>query len=201
MLRTLALAFAFTPLLGGCHGPAPAGGADRAPGIANAGQRAPDADVAPPPPPAQEASAVLGHYQLGDTRVEFRDAVWLPEQDGTVSVLLTPSVLSAEEREKVLASTSFPGLPLLDKRVEGWADRYPFVVVKLYLDEEAGAVGVRKYYVLASSIAEPNHTDNLNGFPDPAHPIRLEGAAGTRRLQFSGEEDISGVPRRWAFEI
>ena len=60
---------------------------------------------------------------------------------------------------------------------------------------------MRSYYLLASSIHEPNYTDNLNGFPDAGHPLGLERVDGMRRLRFSGEDELGGMVRRWEFDV
>ena len=89
----------------------------------------------------------------------------------------------------------------MSKRVPGYADRYPFVVIRLRLEGEGDAATVRSYYLLASSIHEPNYTDNLNGFPDAGHPLELERVDGMRRLRFSGEDELGGMMRRGEFDV
>ncbi len=201
------LLFAPILLLAACGGPAPVAQApadnsatDR-PGLTSAPVAGEGGGTARAP--AMEAAAPsFGYYSQGQSRVEFHDAVWLPAEPGTVSVLLAPTPLSAQERAEVLASTTFPGLPLMSKRVDAYPDRYPFAVVRLRVEGEGDAMRVRGYYLMAFAIHEPNYTDNLNGFPDARHEVELEQAAdGTRRLRFSGEDEMAGAVRRWALDV
>lgn len=157
--------------------------------------------AAPAPAPAAQG-ADIGYYRLGDTQVALRGALSLPGEPGTINVLLTPTLLDAGERAEVLASTAWPGMPLMSKKSEAYADRYPFVTVKLNIDGPIEPANVRSYYIMAYGIREPNHTDNLNGFPGELSRVeRLEIADGRLRLRFSGQEEISGETRRWSFEI
>ena len=203
MLRTALMLLTTILLLAGCDRKAePAGGTAATTAATSATPGGTDAVQGPDGRLAETASRPLGHYSAGDTRVEFREAVWLPAvEPGTLSVLLAPTALSEEERVAVLESTGFPGGPLMSKRVPGYADRYPFVVIRLRLEGEGDAATVRSYYLLASSIHEPNYTDNLNGFPDAGHPLGLERVDGMRRLRFSGEDELGGMVRRWDFDV
>lgn len=148
------------------------------------------------------AAKTLGHYTLGDVRLDLRDATRLPSEPGVVRVLLTPDVLDAEARQAVLASPQFPALVLAGRRIDGYPDRYPFVVVELRHEGAPSAAGVGSFCVMASSIGEPHHTDNINGMPDADARVERLQVDGTRlRMAFSGDTEISGVPRSWAFDI
>lgn len=147
----------------------------------------------------------IGHYTLGGVRVTLREAMVIPGEPGEVTLMLTPTALSEEERAAVLASATWPGIPLMSKRTPEYADRYPFVTVKLSHEGELAATNVRNYYIMAYGIAEPNHTDNINGFlgshGGKARLDALERKGDRVLLKFSGEEEISGETRSWAFDI
>lgn len=152
--------------------------------------------------PADAQTHGYGYYSNGDTRIELRDVVWLPGAPGEVALLLAPTVLSPEEREAISAPGPFPGMPLLSKRVDEYGDRYPFVVVKLTIEEAGGVSQVRNYYVMAQAIREANHTDNLNGFPNDKNVVQWDVSEdGTRRLRFSGEEEFDDSVRRWEIDV
>ena len=189
-------ACAFALLVSACSG---ADSGDASPSAA--ATSAPSA-AASPAPAAETQAREAGFYRLGDTRVALRGVLTLPGEPGTVNVLLTPTVLDAGERAEVLASTAWHGMPLMSKRTEAYPDRYPFVTVKLDIDGALAPASVRSYYIMAYGIREPNHTDNLNGFPGASSRIEtLEIADGRLRLRFSGQEEIGGETRDWSFDI
>lgn len=161
--------------------------------------------AAEPVPETAPATAEIGYYTIGDARVTLADALVLPGEPGEVTLMLTPTALTAEERVAVLASATWPGMPLMDKRTADYPDRYPFVTVKLSYQGTLAPANVRNYYVMAYGIAEPNHTDNINGlfgFPgDKARLGRLQQEGDRVWLKFSGEQEINGEPRSWAFDI
>ncbi|QNN71275.1 hypothetical protein [Thermomonas carbonis] len=119
--------------------------------------------------------------------------------------MLTPTALTVEERAAVLASSTWPGMPLMDKRTADYPDRYPVVTVKLSHEGALERANVRNYYVMAYGIAEPSHTDNINGlldFPgDKARLERLQPQGDRVSLKFSDEREIDGEISSWAFDI
>lgn len=151
------------------------------------------------------ATAEIGHYTLGAARVALVEALVLPGEPGEITLMLTPTALTAEERAQVLASSTWPGMPLMSKRTAAYPDRYPFVTVKLSHEGAPELANVRNFYIMAYGIAEPNHTDNINGLLGPdaskARLERLERRGDRVLLKFSGQEDISGEMRSWAFDI
>ncbi len=165
--------------------------------------------AAPPPvsggdrPAATETPAGrdLGHYTIGDTRVPLREALVAPGETGELVVLLTPTALLPEERAALLEE-GWPWTVLMQKNDGGYPDRYPFVSVKLYVDGEIAPSNVRSSYIMAQSIAQPNHTDNINGLPNAVNRVeRLELQGDRLILEFSGQEEIGGELRSWAFDI
>lgn len=177
-------------LLGACQGrdasdATPAAAAEPAPDVPTAGAA---------------ATATRGHYTIAGTTVAFTHALRLPDEDGKLRVLLTPDALSAEEQATILAE-SWTGLSLLSKRTVQYSDRYPFVVVEVRTEGGVSAEQVKHFYVMASGIAVPNHTDNINrsGFD---HGVELLEVQGERvHLRAAGEEEINGESRSWAFDV
>ena len=159
-----------------------------------------------PPAPASEAqtaeaSAVtVGHYGIADTTVEFAHTTRLPDRDGKLRFLLTPDALSAEEQASVL-SEPWAGMSLLGKRTARYSDRYPFMVVEVRTEENDTTMQVKHLYIMASDIAVPNHTDNINRATHN-HGVELLETQGKQvRLRGSGSEEIGGESRHWAFDV
>lgn len=153
-----------------------------------------------PAPAAAATPASTGHYTIAGTTVALNHALRLPDQGGKLRVLLTPDALGAEEQATILAE-SWVGLSLLSKRTAQYPDRYPFVVVEVRTEGGVSAGQVEYFYVMASGIAVPNHTDNINrsGFD---HGVELLELQGDRvRLRAAGQEEINGEPRSWAFDV
>jgi hypothetical protein len=172
------------------------------------GRDAADATPAPDGPaaltaeaaPAPTSPASSGHYTIAGTTVAFNHALRLPDEDGKLRLLLTPDALSAEEQATVLGE-SWAGLSLLSKRTAQYADRYPFVVLEVRTEGGVSAAQVKHFYVMASGIAVPNHTDNINrsGFDHGVELLELQGERV--RLRAAGEEVINGESRGWAFDV
>ena len=182
-------------LLGACQGRDASDAAPAADAALAPTQPAPSAAARP-----EAATAAIGHYTLAGTTVAFTHALRLPDQDGKLRLLLTPDVLTADEQATVLGE-SWPGLSLLSKRTAQYADRYPFVVIELRTEGEVAAAQVSHFYVMASGIAVPNHTDNINR-SGHNHGVELLEVRGERvRLRASGQEEINGEPRDWAFDV
>jgi hypothetical protein len=151
-------------------------------------------------PAAAASPASSGHYTIAGTTVAFNHALRLPDEDGKLRLLLTPDALSAEEQATVLGE-SWVGLSLLSKRTAQYADRYPFVVLEVRTEGGVSAAQVKHFYVMASGIAVPNHTDNINrsGFDHGVELLELQGERV--RLRAAGEEVINGESRGWAFDV
>jgi hypothetical protein len=198
MHRLIALSLVVACALCACTDAAP--GPEAASAAPQPVVAAPVAANAPAP-----ATAAIGHYTLGEARVALVEALLLPGEPGELTLMLTPTALSPEERAEVLASTTWPGMPLMSKRTAEYPDRYPFVTVKLSHEGAPDPANVRNFYIMAYGIAEPNHTDNINGLLGPdagkARLERLERQGDRVLLKFSGEEEISGETRSWEFDI
>lgn len=189
-MRSVSALVAVAGLLAGCTQAEPTASAASAPA-------SPAASAVPAP-----VSRSLGHYTLGDVRVDLRGAMRLPADAGAMRLLLTPEEIDADLRAAVLASRQFPGMALFARRIEGYPDRYPFVVVELRHEGAPEPANVRGYYVMAANIGEPNHTDNLNGMPGgDARVGRLQVEGEQVRMEFSGRAEIGGKPRSWAFDV
>lgn len=155
------------------------------------------ASTAPAP-----ASDILGHYTLGDKTLELRDATVLQNDSELIKVLLTPTVLTDEERAAVLELSKFPGMALRAKTAPGYPDYYPFVRVEARLSGPVNVGNVSSYYIMATGISERNHTDNINGFPNANARFELLEVDGEHvRMKFSGQTEIFDEPRSWAFDI
>ncbi len=128
--------------------------------------------AAEPVPETAPATAEIGYYTIGDARVTLADALVLPGEPGEVTLMLTPTALTAEERVAVLASATWPGMPLIYKRTADYPDRYPFVTAKLsyqgtlapadYSGGLAGISNLGMYGISAfSAIINPPQSMNL----------------------------------------
>ena len=193
------LAAMATLLLVACNQPDTSG--------ATSAQAASTASIAPPASTATQVSgaavaesAIAGHYTIGGTTVQLREALRLPDQQGKLRLLLTPDALSAEEKAKVQAE-SWTGMSLFSKRTAEYTDRYPFVVIEVGTEGVADAGHVRQFYVMASSINVPNHTDNITRAAHD-HGVELLELQGDRvRLRTSGQQEINGESREWSFDV
>lgn len=151
---------------------------------------------------AAPAAESLGHYTLGDKTLELRDAIVVRNDSEQITVVLTPTVLTDEERAAMLKRSKFPGMALFDKTAPGYPDNYPFVKVEARLSGPASVGNVSGYYIMATGISEANHTDNLNGFPGDDARFELLKVDGEHvRMKFSGQTTILDKPRSWAFDI
>lgn len=151
----------------------------------------------------QPASESMGYYQIGDTKVTLRSATVLTGKEGTLQVLLTPDVLTAGEKAELTKTPHFTGLSLMMKRTDEYRDRYPYVVVEFKDDGMLSAAGAKSFYIMASSIHVPNHTDNINGIlPRDIYQLeQLERSGDLVTLKFKGQEEIGGEVRNWDFNV
>lgn len=145
----------------------------------------------------------IGYYQIGDTKVTLRSATVLTGKAGTLQVLLTPDLLTAEEKAELTKTPHFTGLSLMMKRTDEFRDRYPYVVVEFKDDGTLNAGDAKSFYIMASSIHVPNHTDNINGMlPRDIYQLeQLERNGNAVTLKFKGQEDIGGEVRSWDFNV
>lgn len=145
----------------------------------------------------------LGYYQIGNTKVTLRSATVLTAKEGALQILLTPDVLTDEEKAGLEQDPNFPGLSLMMKRTEEYQDRYPYVVVEFKEEGTLTAQEANSFYIMASSIHVPNHTDNINGIlPSDIYQLeRLERDGEAVTLKFKGQEEIGGEFRSWDFNV
>ena len=151
----------------------------------------------------QPVAESIGYYQIGDTKVTLRSATVLTGKSGTLQVLLTPDVLTAEEKAELTKTQHFTGLSLMMKRTYEYQDRYPYVVVEFKGDGTLGPQTAKSFYIMASSIHVPNHTDNINGIlPRDIYKLeQLERNGDALTLKFKGHEEIGGEVRSWDFNV
>ena len=151
----------------------------------------------------QPVAGSIGYYQIGDTKVTLRSATVLTGKAGTLQVLLTPDVLTAEEKAELTKTPHFTGLSLMMKRTDEYRDRYPYVVVEFKDDGALSAQAAKSFYIMASSIHVPNHTDNINGIlPRDIYQLeQLERDGDAVTLKFKGQEEIGGEFRSWDFNV
>lgn len=161
---------------------------------ASAGEAMQSADTATP------GAAVVAHYTIAGTTVPLRYVLRLPDEDGKLRLLLAPDELSAEEAAEI-RKEAWVGASLMSKRTAQYSDRYPFVVLEIRTYGTAAPEQVTQFYVMASSIAEPYHTDNIN-LAAHNHGVELLELQGDRvRLRASGKEEINGEARDWSFDL
>lgn len=153
--------------------------------------------------PGQPVAGSIGYYQIGDTKVTLRSATVLTGKEGTLQVLLTPDVLTTEEKAELTKTPHFTGLSLMMKRTCEYPDRYPYVVVEFKGDGTLSAQAVKSFYIMASSIHVPNHTDNINGIlPRDIYQLeQLDRNGDSVTLKFKGQEEIGGEVRSWDFDV
>lgn len=153
--------------------------------------------------PQQPVTGSVGYYQIGDTKVTLRYATVLTSKEGALQVLLTPDVLTDEEEAGLEQNPNFPGLSLMMKRTDEYQNRYPYVVVEFKDDGALSAQEAKSFYIMASSIHVPNHTDNINGIlPRDIYQLeRLERSGEAVTLKFKGQEEIGGEVRSWDFDV
>jgi hypothetical protein len=151
----------------------------------------------------QPVTGPVGYYQIGDTKVTLRSATVLKAKEGTLQVLLTPDALTAEEKAELTQTPHFTGLSLMMKRTDEYQDRYPYVVVEFKDDGALSTQAAKSFYIMASSIHVPNHTDNINGIlPRDIYQLeQLERNGETVTLKFKGQEEIGGEVRSWDFNV
>lgn len=190
LLRVAILPFASAALLMACQPAAAPADSVEAEAVAAA--------VAPSAPAAAAASS-LGTYAVGDTVVTLKDALVVSNADGRLKILLTPTVLTEEERAAVLAQPEWPGMSLMQKSLPEYQGRYPFVVATFNYEGELALSSVRTFYLMAFAIHEPNYTDNINA-PVNENGNQLTKLAlqdGRVSLAFTGNAEMGGQPRTW----
>lgn len=159
------------------------------------------APTAPAPDTAADEE-IIGSYTEGDVTLQLRDSVVLQNDDKKISILMTPNLLSDQERAAILERPRFPGMALHRKSLPDYPGRYPYVKVELTLQGPVSADNVSRYYIMAYGISAANHTDNLNGMRnDDVHLELLEVNGEHVRLKFSGKTDVFDEPRSWMFDI
>jgi len=151
----------------------------------------------------QPVAESVGYYQIGDTKVTLRYATVLTAKEGVLQILLTPDVLTDEEKAGLEQNPNFPGLSLMMKRTHEYQNRYPFVLVEFKDDGTLTAQEAKSFYIMASSIHVPNHTDNINGIlPRGLYQLeQLERNGVAVTLKFKGQEEIGGEVRSWDFDV
>jgi hypothetical protein len=158
--------------------------------------------AATPSAPSVRTEATLGTYTVGDTRVTLVDALVIPGEAGHLKILYTPTVLSNEERQAVLAKPEWPGMALMQKTGGEFPDRYPYVVATFRYEGTPELQNMRSFHLLAYGIHEANYTDNVNG-PVNDFGYRLERlqVKGDRvSLAFSGKTTFGDVERSWSLD-
>ena len=158
------------------------------------------ASTAPATPARTDAS--LGTYAVGDTRVSLVDAVVIPAEPGQLKILYTPTVLSADERQAVLAKPDWPGMTLMQKTGGAFPDRYPYVVATFRYEGTPELQNMRTFHLLAYGIHEVNFTDNINGpVNDLGYRLERLTVEGDRvALTFSGKASFGDIERSWSLD-
>lgn len=160
------------------------------------------ASVATASAASAEATASLGTYTVGDTRVTLVDALVIPAGTGELKILYTPTVLSDKEREGVLAKPEWPGMALMQKTGGAFPDRYPYVVATFRHEGTPELKNMRSFHLLAYGIHEANYTDNVNGpvndFGYRLERLKVEGDRVS--LTFNGKTTFGDIERTWSLD-
>lgn len=147
---------------------------------------------------AADQSEPIGTVTEADASLTLSDylAVW-DRESGELSVLLTPTEMTDEERETIRGGkNAFHVIYDKESPADFSGDWYPYVEINLTLDPaEVSPKNIDNVHVVIYGVPEENHTTNLNPFPEDARKefSSLSMADGALSLSYEGSSDAMDV--------